>query len=274
MKRTRIRRLLAAGILLLFLFLLMRLTGFEREELTVLEAGLRDGLGFVQAGVTLVGNQVRGVFQRFFLFGGDPETEELRRQIRDLEGEVVALREYRMQNERLRDLLDYRDENSRYQMLTANVIGRNPGNWFGEVKVNRGANHGVERGMAVVLPAGLVGRVIAVAPNTSDVLLITDHRSGVGAVVQEVRAPGVVKGVLNRIPPLRMVYLSRDAKVEAGQYVVTSGLGLVPKGIPVGRIVSAREDEAGLTQTAEVSSLVDFNYLEEVLIILDSVPGG
>ncbi|MEW6458238.1 MAG: rod shape-determining protein MreC [Bacillota bacterium] len=274
MKRSRIRKLLAAGILVLFLLVMMQLTGSERAELTVLEAGLRDGSGFVQAGVTFAGNHVRDLFQRFFLFGGNPEVEELRRQVRDLEGEVVALREYRIQNERLQELLDYRNENGRYKMLVADVIGRNPGNWFGEVKVNRGANHGVERGMAVVLPAGLVGRVIAVAPNTADVLLITDPRSGVGAMVQEIRTPGVVKGVLDRTQPLRMFYLSRDAKVERGQYVVTSGLGVVPKGIPVGRIISTRKDEAGLTQTAEVSSLVDFNHLEEVLIILNSVPGG
>lgn len=274
MKRSRIRKLLAAGILVLFLLVMMQITGPERAELTVLEAGLQDGTGFVQAGVTLVGNQVRGLFQRFFLFGGGPELEELRRQIRDLEGEVVALREYRIQNERLQELLDYRDENGRYEMLVADVIGRNPGNWFGEIKVNRGAKHGVERGMAVVLPAGLVGRVVAVAPNTADVLLITDPRSGVGAMVQEIRTPGVVKGVLDRTQPLGMFYLARDAEVERGQYVVTSGLGVVPKGIPVGRIISTQKDEAGLTQTAEVSSLVDFNHLEEVLIILNSVPGG
>jgi len=274
LKRSRIRKLLASGILVLFLLVMMQLTGLERAELTVLETGLRDGSGFVQAGVTFAGNHVRDLFQSIFLFGGDPEVEELRRQIRDLEGEVVALREYRIQNQRLRELLDYRDENARYKMLVADVIGRNPGNWFGEVKVNRGANHGVERGMAVVLPAGLVGRVIAVAPNTSDVLLITDPRSGVGAMVQETRTPGVVKGVLDRTQPLRMFYLSRDAKVERGQYVVTSGLGEVPKGIPVGCIISTEKDAAGLTQTAEVSPLVDFNRLEEVLIILNSVPRG
>lgn len=273
MKRSRIRRLLAAGILVVFLLLTMQLTGPERAELTVLEAGLRDGTGFVQAGATLAGNQVRGLFQRFFLFGGDPEVEELRRQLRDLEGEVASLREYRIQNERLRELLAYRDESGHRQMLVADVIGRNPGNWFGEVKVNRGTRHGVERGMAVVLPAGLVGRVIAVAPNTADVLLITDPRSGVGAMVQETRTPGVVRGVLDRTQPLKMFYLSRDAEVERGQYVVTS-MGVVPQGIPVGRIISTQKDEAGLTQTAEVSPLVDFNHLEEVFIILESVPGG
>ncbi len=265
---------MAAGLLVLLLFVMIHLTGFERAELTVLEAGLRDGSGFLQAGVTLAGHQVRGQFQRFFLFGGNADVEELRRQVRDLEGEVIALREYRIQNERLQELLDYQDENGRYELLVADVIGRNPGNWFGDAKVNRGANHGVERGMAVVLPAGLVGRVIAVAPNTADVLLVTDPRSGVGAMVQETRTPGVVKGVLDQAQPLRMFYLARDAEVERGHYVLTSGLGVVPKGIPIGRIIATQKDAAGLTQTADVLPLVDFNHLEEVLIILNSVPGG
>jgi rod shape-determining protein MreC len=265
---------LVAAVVVVSLLGMMFVTDYERDELTVLEAGFRDGVGFVQGGLTQFGYQLREGFQHLFFFGRTGELNDLQRQVRNLEGEVGILREYQLQNERLRQLLDYRNENVRGESLVADVVGRDPGNWFDVVKVNRGANHGVGRDQAVVLPAGLVGRVIAVAPNTADVLLITDPRSGVGAMLQKTRTPGVVEGVLDRSHPLKMSYLTRELKVERGQLVVTSGLGVFPKGIPVGRIVAAHKDAAGLTITADVDPLVDFNHLEEVLIILNPLPGG
>jgi len=273
-RRPRIRKALAAVAFAVLLLAIMHVTGYERDELTALEAGLRDGAGFVQGGIMQLGYQLREGFQHLFFFGRPAEIEELRQRIRELEGEIATLREYQLQNERLRQLLDYRDNNAGAETLVADVIGRDPGNWFGVVKVNRGANHGVRCDQAVVLPAGLVGRVIAVAPNTADVLLITDPRSGVGAMLQDSRTPGVVRGTLNRSHPLGMFYLTREAEAERGQLVVTSGLGIYPKGIPVGRVVAVQKDAAGLTLTADIEPLVDFTHLEEVLIILNSLPGG
>ncbi|MBE0465932.1 MAG: rod shape-determining protein MreC [Candidatus Desulforudis sp.] len=274
MKRLRLKGVLAAAIVVLLLLGMMHITGLERDELTVLEAGLRDGVGFVQGTVMQVGYQLREGFRHLVHFGGTGDTEELRRQVRELEAEIGVLREYQLQNERLRQLLDYRETNPGFDVLVAEVVARDPGNWFSIVKVNRGVNQGVRRDQAVILPAGLVGRVIFVAPNTADVLLITDPRSGVGAMLQDSRTPGVVKGVLDSARPLTMSYLTKEAAVEPGQLVVTSGLGLFPKGIPVGRVVAMHKGAAGLTMTADLEPLVGFDHLEEILIILDSLPGG
>lgn len=274
MKRPRLKKVLVAAIVVLLLLGMMHITGLERDELTVLEAGLRDGVGFVQGTVMQVGYQLREGFRHLVFFGGTGDTEDLRRQVRELEAEVGVLREYQLQNERLRQLLDYRETNPGFDVLVAEVVGRDPGNWFSIVKVNRGVNQGVRRDQAVILPAGLVGRVIFVAPNTADVLLITDPHSGVGAMLQDSRTPGVVKGVLDSARPLTMSYLTKEAAVEPGQLVVTSGLGLFPKGIPVGRVVAVHKDAAGLTMTADLEPLVDFDHLEEILIILDPLRGG
>jgi rod shape-determining protein MreC len=271
-RRLRVKRVLAATVIVGLLLLMMQITGDERKELTVLETGFRDGVGFVQGAVMHFGYQLRDGLKRVFPFGGAGEVEELRQLIRELEGEIAILREYQLENERLRQLLDYRDNNAGNEPLVAHIIGRDPGNWFGVVKVNRGADHGVRRDQAVVLPSGLVGRVIAVTPRTADVLLITDPRSRVGAMLQDCRTPGVVRGVLDRSRSLRMSYLSREAEVVRGQLVVTSGLGIYPKGIPIGRVIAVQKDAAGLTLTADIEPLVDFDRLEEVLIILH--PGG
>ena len=273
-RRPRVRQVLAAAVVAVLLLVMMQLTGYEGRELTVLETGFRDGVGFVQGVVMHFGYQLRDGLKQLFPFGGAGEVEELRKLVRDLEGEIAVLREYQLENERLRQLLDYRDNNAGVEPLVADVIGRDPANWFGVVRVNRGADHGVRPDQPVVLPSGLVGRVIAVTPRTADVLLITDPRSGVGAMLQDSRTPGVVRGVLDRSRPLRMSYLSRETEVERGQLVVTSGLGIYPKGIPVGRVIAVQKDEAGLTLNADIEPLVDFDHLEEVLIILTAGAGG
>lgn len=272
MRRRGLGKTLAAAVLVVLLLVMMRVSGLEREERGALEAGLRDGGGVIQGAIMQVGYQLRDGLQHLFSLSENSEVAELRRRVRELEGEIGTLREYQLENARLRQLLDYRENNPETELLVANVIARDPGNWFGVVKVNRGARHGVRRDQAVVLPAGLVGRVIAVTPATADVLLITDSRSRVGAMLQETRIPGVVRGVLNRSRPLQMSYLTREAAVEAGKLVVTSGLGVFPKGIPVGRVVEVQKDAVGLTLTADLEPLVDLVHLEEVLIVLGPPP--
>ncbi|MDA8097640.1 MAG: rod shape-determining protein MreC [Clostridia bacterium] len=269
MRRTWWKRILAAVTLVGVLIAAMFITVPERKELTVLESALRDVVAPVQTGLTFVSEEAFSRIRSVFTLGRSAETDELRKRIRNLEGELVSLEEFRLENERLRALLVYRDGQDQSRLLLARVVGRDPGNWFSTIRVNCGSEDGVRQDMVVVLPSGLVGRVLAVAEQTSDVLLITDARSGVGTLVQDTRLPGVVKGSLDRSGRLRMSYLTREEDVEPNQAVVTSGLGGVfPKGIPVGRVVSVSNDPSGLTRSAEVIPMVDFDHLEEVFIIL------
>ena len=93
-------------------------------------------------------------------------------------------------------------------------------------------------------------------PSYSEVLLISDPRSGVGALVQETRTPGIVEGTLGGSGMARMIHIPKNSVLEEGQTVVTSGLGSVfPKGIPVGTLGKVRDEPTGLFQSAEVKPL-------------------
>ena len=127
--------------------------------------------------------------------------------------------------------------------------------------------------MAVVTGKGLVGRVTEVAPLSSKVQLILDVRSSVGTLVQrtESRVTGIVTGTLDNPYMPQMVNIPRNADVQDGDIVITSGFGgIYPKGIPVGQIVSQRSDDTGLLKVAQIETAVDFQRLEDVAIITAS----
>ncbi len=197
------------------------------------------------------------------------ENERLQQQVRELTWENNRLREYVYENKRLLKLLDFKERNaSRFTLLGARVIARVPNNQYGILTVDRGSTDGVRKDQVVVSDAGLVGRIIAVGPHTSDVLLILDRDGAAGAMIQESRTPGVVEGGKDEPGLLRMVDLPYDARLKKGDVVVTSGLGgIFPRGIPIGEIVKFENQGSELDKYALVRPYVDFNRLEEVLII-------
>lgn len=276
MRRAWLKKAVAAVSLLGVIIAAMHLTAGERRTMIPPEGTCRDVLAPVQEAATDAGRLIYEGLGTIFSLGRAAREEQLQKQIRQLEGEVARLQEFRAESERLRRLLDFREKTrDRYELVAADVIGRDPGNWFGTVAVDRGAADGVGPDMPVLLPEGLVGRVLRVSQHTSEVLLLTDPRSSVGGTVQVTRTPGVLRGVVNGFGQLRMTYLVKDAPVEKGQMVVTSGLGgIFPGGIPVGKIVSVRPEPTGLTKEALVQPLVDFARLEEVFILVRTVPEG
>lgn len=276
MRRAWLKKAVAAVSLLGVIIAAMHLTAGERRTMIPPEGTCRDVLAPVQEAATDAGRLIYEGLGTIFSLGRAAREEQLQKQIRQLEGEVARLQEFRAESERLRRLLDFREKTrDRYELMAADVIGRDPGNWFGTIAVDRGAADGVGPDMPVLLPEGLVGRVLRVSQHTSEVLLLTDPRSSVGGTVQVTRTPGVLRGVVNGFGQLRMTYLVKDAPVEKGQVVVTSGLGgIFPGGIPVGKIVSVRPEPTGLTKEALVQPLVDFARLEEVFILVRTVPEG
>jgi rod shape-determining protein MreC len=121
--------------------------------------------------------------------------------------------------------------------------------------------------MPVVTVSGIVGRLVKVAANSSRVLLLTDHASGVAAVVQRSRARGVVKGKGGGLCSLE--FALRDEDVKVGDTVITSGIGTVfPKGLPIGEVTMVKKGAYGIFQTVELRPAVTIAKLEEVLVLL------
>ncbi|HEY8516940.1 MAG TPA: rod shape-determining protein MreC [Candidatus Binatia bacterium] len=199
------------------------------------------------------------------LVGVRQERDWLRQRVRELEAQAQRVTAIESQNARLQALLDLR-EGLPGQSVAARLTGVDASGLFRTATINKGENDGVTKGMAVIAPMGVVGRVVSTSPNAARVLLLEDPSSGVDALVQRSRARGIVEGSLNGGCQLKYVKHREDVRV--GDLVTTSGLdGIFPKGIPVGTIVRLAREEGGLFQTAEIAPAVDFNKLEEVLVV-------
>ena len=199
------------------------------------------------------------------LVGVRQEREWLRRRVRELESQAERAVTMESQNARLQALLDLR-EGMPGQSVAARITGVDASGLFRTATVNKGERDGVQKGMAVVSPAGVVGRVVSTSPNAARVLLLEDPSSGVDVLVQRSRARGIVEGSLNGGCQLKYVKHREDLRV--GDLVATSGLdGIFPKGVAVGTISRLSREEGGLFQTAEVEPAVDFNKLEEVMVV-------
>ncbi len=258
-------------LLLLLAFILMSLRAKERKGVAFFDALLMEVCSPIQKGSTLIIQSVQGTIQRYvFLVGLEKENRMLRQRVNELEAETHRMEEIRLANERLKELLQFREKNS-FSMIGAEVIGQDPSSWFKSVTVDKGERDGVKKGMAVVSPAGVIGQILKTAPHFATVLLITDYNSAVDSIVQRTRAKAIVEGKGENRCELK--YLLRTEEVAVGDTVVTSGLGgNFPKGLMVGEVKKVDKRGHGVFQYAELVPSVDMSRLEEVFVVLEPLP--
>lgn len=230
---------------------------------------------FVQSPVTTLSSSVSGYFEKISsLRTAQDENSDLKKTIQELQVEIQGKQDLATENERLKSLLQLKQE-SKYQILPARIIGRDPSNWFNDSIINRGTADGVKLYMPIVTNGGLVGRVTAVSPLTSQVTLITDERSGVGAVIGEVGNPsslGVVSGIKDK-GLLEMKYVPGTVEVKAGDFVYTTGQdGIYPAGLKLGEIVEVRSGSATVSHTIYIKPTSGISSMQEVAVLLYEAP--
>ena len=175
--------------------------------------------------------------------------------------------ETELANVRLRDLIDFQ-RNISERVVAAEVIGKDPSVWFKTVIIDKGEADGLARGLPVVIAQGIVGQVIEVSTHYSKVMLIVDSNSAVDALVQRTRARGVIKG--ESTDQCRLDYVLRKNDVRIGDTIVSSGLdGVYPKGLRIGLVSQVIEHDADIFHEVIITPFVDFEKLEEVLVILE-----
>jgi len=175
--------------------------------------------------------------------------------------------ETELANVRLRDLIDFQ-RNISERVVAAEVIGKDPSAWFKTVIIDKGEADGLTRGLPVVIPQGIVGQVIEVSNHYSKVMLILDSNSAVDSLVQRTRARGVVKG--ESTDQCGLDYVLRKNDVRIGDTIVSSGLdGVYPKGLRLGFVSQVIEHDADIFHEVIITPFVDFEKLEEVLVILE-----
>jgi rod shape-determining protein MreC len=198
------------------------------------------------------------------------EIGTLRRENQQLKAQQLQSQATANENEQLRSLLGWARQQP-WKLKLANVVTRDPANWWRTIEIDLGSRDGLTANLPVLTTDGLVGRVSSVGLTRSQVILIGDPNCRVSALVENAAQD---TGILNASGPLDssladLTYLSSSASVKSGQLVVTSGAGGVfPKGIPLGAIVDSRPVEFGLYAEARVKLNVNLGALEEVWVLM------
>lgn len=265
--------------LLLAVFVLMVLLSFSARDIvgvTWVERALHRLGAPIQRAVAVVvsfGREVAQSVRELSVLRRD--NERLRRELDALTLQYQNLVEARLELERIRGLLAYREEQAALDLILARVISRGITTWHHEVVIDRGLMHGVQAGDAVVTHRGAVGRVIEVFSTSARVLLITDPRSAVAAVVQNGRDGALAEGDSSMLGMVRMSRLPWDFPIGVGELVVTSRLGEVfPRdhAFAIGVVAEIATSADGLLKQARIEPAVDFGRLEEVLVVRRGQP--
>jgi rod shape-determining protein MreC len=263
-------------VLLLGNFMLM---AFDAREITsgqrIIRVWSQSVADFFQSPVTSVSSGVSNYFSSIYnLRSAQSENDLLKQRVQELELEIRGRDALTSEHARLRALLNL-TEHSKYTVLTARIIGRDPSVWFDSSIINRGSLDGVKLNMPVVSDGGLIGRVTAVSPLTAQVDLITRDKSGVGGVIGEIGTSnilGVIAGTSKR-DLVEMKYVSGSADVQPGQQVYTTGQdGIYPAGLKVGEIVEVRSGSATVPHQIFIRPSAGINSIKEVGVLLYEPP--
>jgi len=224
---------------------------------------------FQRAGASGIGG-IRGVWNHYFaLQNASRENERLRGENDTLKLQINQLQSRAAEADRLARLLNFRQAHQNVPMLGARVIGTSADTASQTVYLDRGERDGIRRNMGVITPDGVVGKVIESYSNTSQVLLLSDKDSGVGAMISESRIQSPVGGVGE--PLLSMKYIPNDDEVNLGQHVVTSGMDRIfPRDLPVGTVSQIKSGNP--FKQIRIQPSANLERLEEVIVLLSLQP--
>ena len=225
-----------------------------------------------RAATTAFGGAREGWQNYFALQEIRRENEQLKQEVTKLRLSLEQERNIAQQSRTLQQLLDLRSATG-FETATATVIGSGADPEFRTITIDKGTQDGLRTDMAVMSPAGIVGRILMPTARAAKVQLIIDRDAAAGVMIERTRVAGIVKGVGSaeelafRAGLIDLNYVPGSADVKRGDRVVTSGIDRIyPKGLPVGEIQSA--ERVGGEWRIRVKPTVDFAALEAVLVVL------
>jgi rod shape-determining protein MreC len=224
---------------------------------------------FERAGNHGIG-RLRETWRHYFaLQNTSRENEELRHENDELKMQVNQLQSKAVEADRLALLLNFHKSRENVPMLGARVIATSAGTASATIVLDRGSKDHIKKNMGVITPEGVVGKVVEVFDNTSEVLLLTDKDSGVGAMLGNSRVQSPVGGAGE--PLLVMKYVANDDVVNVGERVVTSGMDKIfPRDLPIGTITDIKPGNP--FKSIRIRPSANLERLEEVIVLLTLQP--
>ena len=256
-------------IFIFFFILIGAMFSLPEEKTNSVSTVVRDVLTVPQAGLCRA-------MEWFMSLGRDKakllnENNLLRVRIEELSNELRQNKNIQEENQKLRDLLKLKAV-SRYSLLAAQLLARDVNGWWQMARIDKGAVDGVKPDLPVISQEGLIGQVVNVSQNSSDVLFLTSSKVKVAARLARSEIFGIVSGQgvsWDGNASCRMDFIIKGVNVNRADEVVTSGLGGVyPEGLVIGYVKSVQMDHSGLFQYAEIVPAADFRLIDMVFVVL------
>ncbi len=268
-------KILILVLLLGFIFLSVGVFDIDLYLFNWLEDGIYNLLApffnIVEGTITGVDNFFTALFSAQELI---EENQMLRNRVAELSAGSEMMEEIRKENERLRQMLNHRDNiPDNPEILTGSVVGYSPATWQRKVMINIGRNEGLENDMPAVDYNGyLLGRVKEAGMSSSRIIMLPDPEFVVGGQVasEDSRALGLVSGLPETDDRVVMENIPWDAEIAEGDRIVTSGVSdKYPPGLPIGEVKEVESDKHGLSQIAYIKIPNRQRSIEEIMIIED-----
>ena len=259
-------------LLLSLVFIAAAVQLFVRPTTSLEDAGYVRTMGSgifrpVYIGMNFVRQGFHGVWSNYIaLVNVSRENMRLRDEVDHLREKLHEVRDAQIENRRLKDLLQYSTTLSR-RSIGARVTGHDITPWFQAIFLDTGSEAGIEKGMSVATPQGAVGRVYSTRPGLTEVLLVSDSRFAADVMVERNRVRAIAEGIGENLCRLKYVSLTHD--IVVGDRIVFTGFdGAMPKGMLLGIVVEVDQPKDSLYQKITVQSAVNFQNIEEVLVIM------
>lgn len=271
--KLRKNKLAVTVIVLSVTFLGIIVYSFKSPDKGVIDSAAGTALNPIQKIAYTVNSSLKNFVDLCLNFGTvKEENKNLSAENAQLKNELLKYSNLKEENENLRKVLNFQQENNNYDYVATNIIGYSGGNMLDGYIVDKGSNSGIETGMVVIAADGLVGQVTSVGTNWSIVKTILNENIAVAVKINDTKEnTGILKGhrIGTNDAVAKVENIPLGSTVKEGDTIVTSGLGMIyPKGLMVGKVKSVEEDKVNVMKIATIEPSVDFNKLEDLFIVV------
>jgi len=272
-----LRNKLAVTIVLLSVtFLILIFKTIKSDKVSFAGNGIGITFNAIQGGIYKFNSSLKDSVTFILNFSNvKKENEELNKKNSELESKLLDYDSLKEENEKLREMVNFKNENSEYDYIGCDIIGKSGSGLIDQFVINKGSKDGIEKQMIAITEKGLVGQVTSVGSNWSIIQTLSNANIAVSGYVERTKENGIVQGYNNGNNKLlaKLSYLPLDSDVKKGDVICTSDIatpypGLYPKGIRIGSVTDIEEDKGKVMKNAIIEPYVDFNKIQEVFIVI------